>query len=629
MTQIRTATENGRNDGASPPDGGGLAFARSEGWQALVDARDLPALASAWLALQCAQIERVEGGLVLLSTGDGSTLSPVALWPRAELDFAHLIDAGRVALQEKRVHSTRPKLNPAQPHESRIQTACPMEAGGLVYGVVVLDMAARPEAQITATGQLLFWGVGRLLASIIGAQHTQAQASLRRTDRVLDVIEVTLGQHEVKAACLALATQLAREFGCERVSLGLLRDGDVRVESLSNSAVFEEHSQLLSLIREAMEECVAFKRALSWPGEAPASLPAHAALSQDGDQQVLLSVPLNDVHRPVGALLFERKPGSAFSAEEIDVLTALGDVLGPLLRVKQEARRSLWAHAREVLTDLTARVFGPRHATFKFFTLIALVALLVLIFGTGEYRVTARTVVEGAVQRAAVAPFEGYIAEAYVRAGDTVKAGQPMARLEDKDLRLEMERWANEKEQYERKNREAMANQDRSNIRILGAQISQADAQLSLAQQKLQRTQILAPFDGVVVSGDLSQMVGSPVETGKVLFQVAPLSRYRVILKVDDRDIADVKVGQPGELVLAGLAREKLPFTVKTITSVSNQEDGRNYFRVEAQVDGAGAAMRPGMEGVGKIAAGERGLYWIITHNFTDWLRLKLWNWLP
>ena len=31
----------------------------------------------------------------------------------------------------------------------------------------------------------------------------------------------------------------------------------------------------------------------------------------------------------------------------------------------------------------------------------------------------------------------------------------------------------------------------------------------------------------------------------------------------------------------------------------------------------------------GKIEAGERSLLWIWTHRFTDWLRLKSWEWLP
>jgi hypothetical protein len=35
------------------------------------------------------------------------------------------------------------------------------------------------------------------------------------------------------------------------------------------------------------------------------------------------------------------------------------------------------------------------------------------------------------------------------------------------------------------------------------------------------------------------------------------------------------------------------------------------------------------MEGVGKIAVGERRLAWIWTHNFVNWLRLTLWAWMP
>jgi hypothetical protein len=59
----------------------------------------------------------------------------------------------------------------------------------------------------------------------------------------------------------------------------------------------------------------------------------------------------------------------------------------------------------------------------------------------------------------------------------------------------------------------------------------------------------VADFDGVVVLGDLSQSLGSPVEKGQVLFEVAPLNSYRE-LRVDERDIAEVAVGQRGPLLL-------------------------------------------------------------------------------
>jgi multidrug resistance efflux pump len=228
-----------------------------------------------------------------------------------------------------------------------------------------------------------------------------------------------------------------------------------------------------------------------------------------------------------------------------------------------------------------------------------------------------------------VAPFQGYVAEASVRAGDTVRKGQALASLDDRDLRLERARWLSEREQAERKYRDALAKHDRAASRILAAQFAQAEAQLALTEEKLSRTQLVAPFDGVVVSGDLSQLLGAPVEQGKVLFELAPLDAYRVILQVDERDIGYVRLGQRGEIALTGLAGDTIPFTVKAVTSVSTAQEGRNFFRVEAGLDPVAARLRPGMEGVGKIAAGEHRLVWIWTRSFWNWLRLWLWTWLP
>ena len=153
---------------------------------------------------------------------------------------------------------------------------------------------------------------------------------------------------------------------------------------------------------------------------------------------------------------------------------------------------------------------------------------------------------------------------------------------------------------------------------------------MALAADKLARTRITAPFAGVVVSGDWSQRLGSPVEEGQVLFEVAPLHEYRVVLQVDDRDMAGLRVGQTGTLVLSSMPHNELPFSVTQLTPVSTAKDGRNYFRVEAKLTTAPSdRLRPAMEGVGKIAVDERSLVWIWTHDLLDWASLKLWAWLP
>ena len=126
--------------------------------------------------------------------------------------------------------------------------------------------------------------------------------------------------------------------------------------------------------------------------------------------------------------------------------------------------------------------------------------------------------------------------------------------LDDRDLLLDRAKWSAERDKLVHKQREALAKRERSALIVLGAQIQQALSQLTLVEERLARVRVLAPFDGVVVSGDLSQMLGSPIEKGKVLFEVAPLTAYRIILQVDERDIGYVVPGQKGTVALAGIS---------------------------------------------------------------------------
>ena len=164
---------------------------------------------------------------------------------------------------------------------------------------------------------------------------------------------------------------------------------------------------------------------------------------------------------------------------------------------------------------------------------------------------------------------------------------------------------------------------------MTAAQIAQIDAAIRLVRYKLDRTTLVAPFDGVVISGDLDQLIGAPVEQGRMLFQVAPLGFYRVMMQIDERDIAAIAPEQQGVLTLMGLPDLQLPVTVRQVTPVASQQDGSNFFRVEAQLLDRTGRLRPGMEGVAKIDAGPRRLLWIWTHGLVDWARLWLWKIRP
>ena len=125
-------------------------------------------------------------------------------------------------------------------------------------------------------------------------------------------------------------------------------------------------------------------------------------------------------------------------------------------------------------------------------------------------------------------------------------------------------------------------------------------------------------------------MLGSPIERGKTLFEIAPLDQARVVLRTDERDLRYVSQSQHGQLSLAGMPGDRQRFTVSRITPIAEAKDGRNEFRVEGTLDEPpGQGFRPGMEGVGKVETGTHRLIWIWSHGIVDWLRLTAWKWLP
>ena len=204
-----------------------------------------------------------------------------------------------------------------------------------------------------------------------------------------------------------------------------------------------------------------------------------------------------------------------------------------------------------------------------------------------------------------------------------------LATLQEEQLRLERSKWAGERDELRKRYRRALAQRDRAEARVLEARMAGASAQVDLLDAQLKRTKLVAPFDGVILSGDLRASLGAPVERGQVLFAIAPLDGYRIALQLDERDVGEVNTGMTGELMLAALPEQSLPLRVARVTTAAKLEGGRNVFAAEAALGRPVGDLRPGMEGVAKIVVDERKLVWIWTHRFVEWLQLALWSWRP
>ena len=606
------------------------AHAEATAWARFSSARDAAEFCASWLAILCAQIGRPNGALLLLGPERDGAFRAAATWPDATRSMQHLVPAAEKALNERRGVLLPREAGAAPAREPGALVGYPIEVSGVLRGAVALDLPGSEHALQQAM-RLVYWASAWLVDQFRQQDLREREARLGRLAIAADLVATAMQERRFAPSVLAVANELAARMACDRVSIGFEAAGAIQVQAISHTASFDPKTNLVRLIGEAMNEVLDLDTAILHPGGEGAELAAiaHAELARELRDVAVCSVPLLQDGQAVGVLTLERSSGEPFDAQALELGKTVGMLLGPILALKRENERGEWQRVREALAGSATALFGPHHPGLKLLAALGVLVLVFCSFATGEYRVTAKTVIEGEVQRAMVAPFDGYIAETRARAGDNVTKGQLLARLEERDLRLERTRLESEREQLLGKHRQALAALERASMAQVAAQIAQTDAQLSLIDYRLSRASLVAPFDGVVVSGDLNQMLGTPVEQGKILFQIAPLSAYRVILEVDERDIAHVRVGQAGELALSGIPDQGLRFSVKQLTPVSTAQDGRNYFRVEAQLEDASARLRPGMEGFGKIATGERRLVWIWTHPLVDWLRLWLWRWLP
>lgn len=604
-------------------------------WIAIARLDDDAAFAPAWLDRAVAGLggaAQVREAVLVLGPANAGPFQARALWPAEQGCSAELATACEQALG----------LRLAVNRQAGGDALCahPVKVGDDLIGVVGLRF--RQPAMPAGTADWLRWGSGWLALRLGEAGQDERSALRERLMTALDLLMLTLGEGRSDAACQAVATEAAVRLGCDRVAIGFARGkATVRLAALSHTADFARRLDLVRALEAAMTEAADQGQPirLGDHDEAPDAdglvRRDHATLARDYGNGLILSVPFAMPARDGGAdlpehgvFIFEWPEDAGVDPQAEVLASALPAILGHALVTKRRQERPLHQRLGDAGRRLGHRLLGPRHVAFKLGSLALVAALLFAVFATGDFRISGDATLEGRVRRLIVAPFDGFVASAQARAGQVVKEGDTLATLDDRELQLEASRWSSQQNQYNQQANDAEAQRNLAQIQIARAQSQQAEAQRRLSESMMAKAQVRAPFAGLIVSGDLSQQLGGAVRKGQSLFEIAPLDAYRIVLQVAESDIAHLRLGQRGELVLTALPDQTIPFKVTLITAVAHAEGGRNLFRVEAAPEAEVPNLRPGMAGIGKVTVGEERLVWIWSRRFIEWSRLQVWSWL-
>jgi RND family efflux transporter MFP subunit len=202
----------------------------------------------------------------------------------------------------------------------------------------------------------------------------------------------------------------------------------------------------------------------------------------------------------------------------------------------------------------------------------------------------------------------GRITGVFVEAGDHVKRGQPLARIDDSVLVQQVNRLSASLEQaraqaalsaaeFKRaqgveaagalsaediEKRRATSVTDAANVKVVAAQLAEAQARLA-------RTHLTAPVDGVVLTrhaevGQIANPGGEP------LFRIASGGEVEMRGQIAEQDLAVVKSGQAATVYLTGISR---PFTgtVRLLGAIIDPTTRLGDIRIQLKPD---PALRPG-----------------------------------
>lgn len=213
----------------------------------------------------------------------------------------------------------------------------------------------------------------------------------------------------------------------------------------------------------------------------------------------------------------------------------------------------------------------------------------------------------------------GRVVATPVAAGDSVRAGEPLLRLEPEELRaLQQQTEAQlasaqatlrENERQWQRQQQLFAQGFISQAALDASRLSRDAARLSVAQLqalrqqnlvRLGQSEIRAPGDGVLLRRDVE--IGDVLTAGKAALLFASAGQPRVLLELDERDVGQLAVGQIAAVVADAFPQRPVAARVSRVSPRVDQDSGT--VEVELQLTQPAGFLKSGMTVSAEIRTG-------------------------
>jgi len=242
--------------------------------------------------------------------------------------------------------------------------------------------------------------------------------------------------------------------------------------------------------------------------------------------------------------------------------------------------------------------------------LLAILAALLLV--PVPLRVKCGCQLEPVARRFVAAPFDGPLEQTFVEPGDVVAQDQLLARMDGRDIRWELAGARADVQRVAKEHAGHVATHESGKAEVARHEVDRLQLRTQLLEARDQDLDVRSPIDGIVVTGDLREVEGMPLQKGQVLFEVAPLNEMVVELAVPEDDVAYVHRGMRVRIRLDAFPLQRHDARVDRIHPRSEIRDDENVFVAEVPLHNEQRQLHPGMRGRAWISAGKARLGWVL-----------------
>jgi len=447
-----------------------------------------------------------------------------------------------------------------------------------------------------------------ILQLVVGYLSVSSQHTSTNTDWLMMLSKV-FAMPDIDKAFQGLLHTIQHHFKAQRVILGLQKGKYCRVETISEIDHLKRQADIVHVSEALMKSTLLLKSPLTNENE---DYEVKQMLKITGTQG-LLSIPLPilpEGFAGVLIVLWEHPPKETQLKELEQLSPALGMTVVALKRSRPRWWQRLWLNA-------------PAQRNRRILKLSLWLGFVLIMLIPVPHRVAGSVILEPTVRRFVNAPFDEILKKTFHLSGDKVSNGELLAELDGKEIEWQLSGLKAEKSRAQKQKDVSAAARDTSAVQIAQLEMERIDAQLDLLEHRLANLQIKSPLDGIIISGDLKRVEGSPLNKGHVLFEIAPLDNILIQMAISVDDISYVAPNLVLSIILDAYPNEIFEQTITKIQPRATTRDGQQVFILEAKIDNVDGRLRPGLKGRGRVYAGTETLGWVILHK--AWEHLFKW----